>query len=72
MTDGTLTMSLTVPAAHLTRGSGDGNDWAQPELWTRYAGHFSPYLQRRIDQLKLEMVKSRPQLRAGWSDVTSL
>jgi SET domain-containing protein len=29
-----------------------GNDWRRPELWQRYAGHFSPYLQRRIDQLR--------------------
>lgn len=31
-----------------------GNDWARPELWERYAGHFSPYLQRRIDRLRAE------------------
>ena len=29
-----------------------GNDWKIPELWDRYAGYFSPYLQRRIEQLK--------------------
>jgi hypothetical protein len=29
-----------------------GNDWSIPALWERYAGYFSPYLQRRIDQLK--------------------
>lgn len=29
-----------------------GNDWKRPELWERYAGHFSPYLQRRIDRLR--------------------
>ena len=29
-----------------------GNDWKRPELWDRYAGYFSPYLQRRIDRLK--------------------
>ncbi|HSB01242.1 MAG TPA: SET domain-containing protein [Anaerolineales bacterium] len=28
------------------------NDWKKPELWERYAGYFSPYLQRRIDRLK--------------------
>ncbi len=27
-----------------------GSDWQLPELQKRYAGHFSPYLQRRIDQ----------------------
>ena len=30
------------------RGKITGNDWQRPELWERYAGHFSPYLQRRI------------------------
>ena len=29
-----------------------GNDWLNPELQERYAGYFSPYLQRRINQLK--------------------
>jgi SET domain-containing protein len=29
-----------------------GNDWQRPELWERYQGYFSPYLQRRIDKLK--------------------
>ncbi|RME11145.1 MAG: SET domain-containing protein-lysine N-methyltransferase [Ardenticatenia bacterium] len=29
-----------------------GNDWQRPELWERYQGYFSPYLQRRIDFLK--------------------
>jgi uncharacterized protein len=29
-----------------------GDDWMLPELWERYEGYFSPYLQRRIDRLK--------------------
>ncbi|MFW5972682.1 MAG: SET domain-containing protein-lysine N-methyltransferase [Bacteroidota bacterium] len=29
-----------------------GNDWQIPELWERYAGYFSPYLQRRIDGMR--------------------
>jgi hypothetical protein len=29
-----------------------GDDWKLPELQTRYATHFSPYLQRRIDRQK--------------------
>ena len=59
MTDGTPydEFNCACGAPHC-RGRVTGNDWARPELWTRYAGHFSPYLQRRIDQLKLEMVKS--------------
>lgn len=28
-----------------------GQDWMQPALQTRYAGHFSPYVQRRIRKL---------------------
>lgn len=33
----------------ICRGKVTGEDWRNPALWTRYAGHFSPYLQRRID-----------------------
>ena len=29
-----------------------GSDWTIPALWERYHGHFSPYLQRRIEQLR--------------------
>jgi len=36
------------------RGRITGDDWRRPELWERYAGFFSPYLQRRIDRLKKE------------------
>jgi SET domain-containing protein len=36
----------------LCRGRVSGEDWRRPELWERYAGHFSPYLQRRIDLLR--------------------
>ena len=31
-----------------------GGDWRIPALWERYAGYFSPYLQRRIDRLRAE------------------
>lgn len=34
------------------RGTVRGSDWRNPELWKKYEGHFSPYLQRRIDKLK--------------------
>lgn len=34
------------------RGRASGEDWRNPTLWERYAGHFSPYLQRRIEALK--------------------
>lgn len=30
-----------------------GTDWQNPELWERYRGFFIPYLQRRIDRLRL-------------------
>lgn len=33
------------------RGRITGDDWRRPELQARYAGHFSPYLQRRIERL---------------------
>ncbi len=36
----------------LCRGKVTGDDWHNPVLWKRYAGHFSPYLQRRIEALK--------------------
>jgi SET domain-containing protein len=37
------------------RGRVTGRDWQLRELWDRYRGHFSPYLQRRIDRLKSEL-----------------
>src|SRR5512143_496584 len=36
------------------RGRITGDDWKRPELWERYDGYFSPYLQRRIARLKRE------------------
>jgi uncharacterized protein len=44
--------------ASTCRGQVTGNDWQLPVLWMRYAGYFSPYLQRRIDQ------KQSPQTRS--------
>ena len=38
--------------ASTCRGRVTGNDWALPELWDRYEGYFSPYLQRRIERLR--------------------
>jgi len=34
------------------RGQITGNDWQRPELWGRYAGYFSPYLQRKIQRFQ--------------------
>jgi hypothetical protein len=31
-----------------------GNDWQRPELQKRYAGYFSPHVQRRIDAQRAE------------------
>ena len=36
-----------------------GNDWRDPSLWKRYAGHFSPYLQRRIAALQAKQSPRR-------------
>lgn len=38
--------------AAICRGKVTGEDWRNPMLWERYKGHFSPYLQHRIDALK--------------------
>jgi uncharacterized protein len=36
-----------------------GEDWKNPDLWARYDGYFSPYLQRRIAALKKEAHQKR-------------
>ncbi len=36
------------------RGHVGGNDWQLPQLQKRYAGYFSPHVQRRIDAQKAE------------------
>ena len=41
------------------RGRITGEDWKRPELWKRYDGYFSPYLQRRIAALKKESQPER-------------
>jgi hypothetical protein len=33
------------------RGRVSGHDWQRPELWERYNGYFSAYLQRKISKL---------------------
>jgi len=37
------------------RGQISGNDWMRPELQARYAGYFSPYLQRRMGRKDMRM-----------------
>jgi hypothetical protein len=34
------------------RGTIGGADWRRPDVQERYRGHFSPFLERRIDALK--------------------
>ena len=41
-----------------------GDDWRRPELWERYAGYFSPYLQRRIASLRAKPVPASPTIYA--------
>lgn len=38
--------------SRLCRGRVTGADWQRPDLQARYAGYFSPYLERRIAALK--------------------
>ncbi|HTO09897.1 MAG TPA: SET domain-containing protein [Myxococcota bacterium] len=50
MSDGTPYDEFTCGCgADTCRGKVTGEDWTRPELWDRYRGYFSPYLQRRID-----------------------
>lgn len=52
MTDGTPYDEFECACGASTcRGKVTGEDWKRPELLERYAGYFSPYLQRRIDRL---------------------
>ncbi len=63
-------------AAHC-RGRVTGEDWRRAELWERYEGYFSPYLQRRIRALEAALQQkyrrrlhrqfeaARPQYPAG-------
>lgn len=37
------------------RGWVTGEDWRRSELQQRYAGYFSPYLQRRIEQFQMSL-----------------
>lgn len=49
------------------RGRVAADDWKNPELQTRYAGYFSPYLQRRIEKLRREqrlLARKNGRLRA--------
>ncbi len=55
MSDGTpYDEFLCACGAPQCRGHITGDDWRIPELWERYHGFFSPYLQRRIDHLRAQ------------------
>ena len=43
-----------VCGARNCRGKVGGLDWQRPELQKRYAGYFSPHVQRKIDAQKAE------------------
>ena len=53
------------------RGHVTGDDWRLPELQTRYAGHFSPYIQRRIDESRRSGTGARKSVRATERRVTA-
>ncbi|HET6521776.1 MAG TPA: SET domain-containing protein-lysine N-methyltransferase [Geminicoccaceae bacterium] len=42
------------------RGRITADDWRRPDLQRRYRGHFSPYLQRRIDALAAPLLLCEP------------
>jgi uncharacterized protein len=52
----------------ICRGRVTGDDWRNPVLWERYAGHFSPYLERRIKALKRRRFKRKRLVVAGGSE----
>jgi uncharacterized protein len=43
----------------ICRGRVTGDDWRSSVLWECYAGHFSPYLERRIRALKRRRFKRK-------------
>lgn len=45
------------------RGRVTGRDWGRQDLVRRYAGYFSPYLQRRIDRLGIAVPREEAQWR---------
>jgi hypothetical protein len=54
----------------LCRGRVTGEDWRNPTLWERYAGHFSPYLERRIRALKRRRLRRKRSLVAVGTEAT--
>jgi len=56
--------------SRICRGHIGADDWQLPDLQQRYAGHFSPYIQRRIDEMN--RVRARKSVRAGERRTASL
>jgi hypothetical protein len=54
----------------ICRGRVTGDDWRNPVLWERYAGHFSPYLERRIKALKRRRFRRKRGLVAVGTEAT--
>ena len=54
----------------ICRGRVTGDDWRNPTLWERYAGHFSPYLERRIKALKRRRFRRKRGLVAVGTEAT--
>jgi hypothetical protein len=55
----------------ICRGKVTGDDWRNPTLWERYAGHFSPYLQRRIEALRHAQIPRQPRRKRVLAVATS-
>jgi hypothetical protein len=53
----------------ICRGRMTGDDWRNPVLWERYAGRFSPYLERRIKALKRQRLRRQRTLVAVGNEV---
>jgi hypothetical protein len=52
------------------RGRVTGEDWRRPDLWERYDGHFSPYLERRIKALRRRCFERKRDLAALGTEAT--
>ena len=56
------------------RGKVTGHDWQRPELQKRYAGYFSPHVQRRIDKMRADKklaVRREETKKAGRFPITT-
>lgn len=54
------------------RGRVTGDDWKLPELQARYAGHFSPYIQKRIEKARRPAASPRKAVRASERRVSTM